>query len=128
MRLAAIKAGNFASWPGLTYTNAEKYCPISVDTLKGHMTHTRKGARSTKPKPTTEDALPNINNQMPPAKSKELYVCTEPISKLYTDDMGRFPVRYCSVNHYIMLAYHADTNTILVEPFQSRQDRHPISA
>ena len=22
--LAAIKSGNFASWPGLTYTNAEK--------------------------------------------------------------------------------------------------------
>ena len=27
-----------------------------------------------------------------------------------------------------MLAYHVDTNTILVEPFQSRQDRHPIAA
>ena len=25
--LAAIKAGNYASWPGLTYANARKYCP-----------------------------------------------------------------------------------------------------
>ena len=42
--------------------------------------------------------------------------------------MGRFPVRSRSGNNYIMLAYHVDTNTILVEPFQSRQDRHRIAA
>ena len=70
MWLAAIKAGNFASWPGLTYTNAAKYCPLSVDTLKGCMTQTRQGTRSTKPKPATYDALPNINNQLPPEKAK----------------------------------------------------------
>ena len=97
--LAAIKAGNFASWPGLTYTNAAKYCPVSVETLKGHMTQTRQGTRSTKPKPATDDALPNTNNQLPPEKAKELYVYTDPISKLYTYDMVRFPVRYRSGNH-----------------------------
>ena len=32
--LAAIKAGNFASWPGLTYTNAAKYVPVSTETGK----------------------------------------------------------------------------------------------
>ena len=80
--LAAIKSGNFPSWPGLTYTNASKYCPLSVDTLKGHMTQTRKGTRSTKPKPATDDALPNTNNQLPPEKAKELYVYTYPIIKL----------------------------------------------
>ena len=61
--------------------------PFSVDTLKGHMTQTRQGTRSTKPKPATDDALPNTNNQLPPEKFKELYVYTDPISKLYTDDM-----------------------------------------
>ena len=68
--LAAIKAGNFAFWPGLTYTNAAKYCPVSVETLKGHMIHTRQGARSTKPKPATEDVLPDITSQLPAANSK----------------------------------------------------------
>ena len=72
--------------------------------------------------------LPDITSQLPAATSKELYVFTDPISKLYTDDMGRFPVRSRSGNHYVMLAYHFDTNTILVEPFQSRQDRHRIAA
>ena len=52
----------------------------------------------------------------------------EPISKLYSDDMGRFPVRSRSGNYYIMLAYHVDTNVILVEPFQSKHDRHRLAA
>ena len=47
--LAAIKAGNYASWPGLTFTNASKYCPHSVETLMGHTKQTRSGVRSTKP-------------------------------------------------------------------------------
>ena len=42
--------------------------------------------------------------------------------------MGRFPVRSCSYNHYIMLAYHADCNVILVEAFKSRHDHHRIAA
>ena len=96
--------------------------------MKGHITQTSKGAHSTKPKPTTEDAPPNIINPLPTAKAKDIYVYTDPISKLYTDDMGRFPVHSRSGNHYIVLDYHVDTNTILVEPFQSRQDRHRIAA
>ena len=72
--LAAIKSGNFASWPGLAYTNVAKYFPISAETLKVHMTQIRQGMRSTKPKPSTEDRLPYITNQLPTAKSKEIYV------------------------------------------------------
>ena len=39
--LAAIKAYNFASWPVLTYGNAAKYCPVSAETLKGHITQSK---------------------------------------------------------------------------------------
>ena len=60
------------------------------------MNQTRQGTRSTKPKPATDDLLPNTNNHLPPEKAKELYVYTEPISKLYTDNMGQLPVRSCS--------------------------------
>ena len=48
--LKAIKNGNFESWPGLTYNNAAKYCPHSVETLKGHMLQSSQGVRSTKKK------------------------------------------------------------------------------
>ena len=77
--LAAIKAGNFSSWPGLTYTNAAKCRPVSVDTLKGQMTQTRQGACSTKPKPTTKDAPPDLNNQLPTAKAK-IFTSTQTLS------------------------------------------------
>ena len=42
--------------------------------------------------------------------------------------MGRFPVRSRSGNNLIMLAYHVDTNVILVEPFASRHDCHRLAA
>jgi hypothetical protein len=42
--------------------------------------------------------------------------------------MGQFPTRLHSGIQYIMLAYHCDTNAILVGAFQSRHDRHRIAA
>ena len=42
--------------------------------------------------------------------------------------MGRFTVLSQRDNHYIMLAFHVDTNTILVEPFHSRHDRYCLAA
>jgi hypothetical protein len=122
--LAAIKAGNYSSWPGLTYANASKYCPSCDETIKGHLTQVRQGIRSTKPKEPSKATSPSI----PASPSKEMHIWTKPISKLFTDDMGRFPVRSRSGNQYIMLAYHCDSNAILVEPFQSRHDRHRIPA
>ena len=46
--LKAIKKGNFETWPVLTYTNASKYCPHTVDTIKGHMVQSLQGVISTK--------------------------------------------------------------------------------
>ena len=46
--LSAIKKGYFKTWPGLTYANASKYCPLATETLKGHLTQVRQGVRSTK--------------------------------------------------------------------------------
>ena len=68
--IAATKYGNFASWLGLTYANATKYCPVLVEYLKGHMTQTRQGSHSTKPKPPQKEALPDINSQLPTVNSK----------------------------------------------------------
>ena len=115
--LAEIKDGNYASCPGLTYANSNKYCPVYIETLQGHLNQSWQGAHFTKPK---TGPVP----RPPKTKSKELYITTEPIRKLYTDDMGRFPVRSRSGNNFLMLYYHVDTNVILVDPFESRHDRH----
>jgi hypothetical protein len=48
---AAIKAGNYDTFPGLTLRNAMKHCPSSDATIKCHLKQTRQGICSTKPKP-----------------------------------------------------------------------------
>jgi hypothetical protein len=62
----------------------------------------------------------------PPATA--LFCWEEELDTLYTDDMGRFPIRAQSGNQYIMLAYHAGANAILVQPFQTKADHHRIPA
>ena len=83
--LKAIKNGNYASWPGLTYDNAKTYCPSADETIKGHLVQSRQGVRSTHPnvqqKQQQVPALPSTN---------DLHIIVERISKLYTDDTGRF--------------------------------------
>ena len=124
MWLDAIKAGNFAYWPALTYQNSSKYCPSSDETIKFHMAQTRQNIRLTKPNPAPEtqpstnpnSLWPVFNN--PPAKlqarpvsppalptevTNEVHRWETPISKLYSDDTGRFPVRACSENQYVMI-------------------------
>ena len=123
--LGAIKAGNYSSWPGLTYDNASNYCPLYVESVKGNLTQSRQGVRSTKPKPLPDlDPVPRKQT----TKTQEIFIRTEPISKLYTDNMGRFPICSQRGNNFIMLAYHVDTNVILVDPFASRHDRHRLAA
>ena len=64
----------------------------------------------------------------PPIKTKELHIWYQPISKLFTDDFGRFPIRSRSGNDYIIIAYHCESNTILQAPFVNRKDKHRIRA
>jgi len=97
--LKAIKAGNFNSLPGLTYANASRYCPDADETIKGHLAQQRQNVRSTKPKPPATEP-PTVTPAIPQGEKPLLFVKTFPISKLYTDDTGRFPIRARSGNQY----------------------------
>ena len=61
-------------------------------------------------------------------------VCVEradgfyPYVELYIDDTGHFPIRSRSGNQYLIFAYHCDTNAMLIDPFQIREDRYRIPA
>eukprot|EP00804_Cyclotella_cryptica_P021962 CCRYP_000901-RA/>CCRYP_000901-RA protein AED:0.35 eAED:0.34 QI:0/0/0/1/1/1/2/0/655 len=66
----------------------------------------------------------NHPHDYPPTNSTR----TTTTSHLFTDDTGRFHPRACSGNQYIMIAFHADTNAILVRPFPSKHDAHRIAA
>ena len=61
-------------------------------------------------------------------KTQELHIWDQPISKLYTDDCRRSPIRSLSGNEYIMIAYHCYYKTIMQYPFINRKEKHRIRA
>ena len=93
--LTAISAGNYSSWPGLTLANATKYCTSATSTIMGHLVQKRQGVRSTKTKLT---ATSSPEPKLPQFRSNELQIQVTPISKLYTDDTGLFPINARSGN------------------------------
>ena len=91
----------------------------------GHLVKKSQGVRSTKPKiPAKSSPV----QQLPQVCSNKLYLQVTPISKLYTDDTGRFLVHARSGNQYIIIAYHCNANLILAKPFTSRKYMHRLLA
>jgi hypothetical protein len=60
--------------------------------------------------------------------SNQVFIKVYPLSKLFTEDTGRFLVRESSGNQYVMIAYHANGNLILQQAFKTRKDCHYIAA
>jgi hypothetical protein len=87
--LDAIKAGNCDTFEGLTYSNAAKYCPDADETIMGHMAQQRQNVRSTKPKQPPPVPLV-VRPPSVPTASNQVFIVTQPLSKLFTDDTGRF--------------------------------------
>jgi hypothetical protein len=141
---AAIKAGNYSSFPGPTLRNAMQHCPSSDATVKGHLKQMRQGLRSTKPKPPKPSnrlvilsestkppppapiGEPTINPTLP--LSNQLYIAEMSLSRLYTNNTGRLPIQARSGNQYITIAYHKLSNVILCAPYANQTDAHRIAA
>ena len=93
--LEAIKAGNLDSFKGLTYSNAAWYCPDLDETIKRHMAQQCQNVQSTKPKQQIAPPLAPKSDSTQPTDdtpSNQIFVRTYPISKLYTNNTGCFPV------------------------------------
>lgn len=141
--LAAIKAGFFATWPGLTCELVKKHLPKSDATVKGHLRQQYKNTRSTKPPPNDSRDAPqttrNTNDKFLEATSNNSDDQTtrtnnvflhafQPTGQIYTDQTGRFPVTSSRGNKYIMLLYDYDSNSITTEPMKSRSEAEMIRA
>ena len=87
------------------------------------MVQKRQNVWSTKCKHTNSIALRPPKPVSIPT-SNELHIRVKHMSKLYTDDTVKFPVRSRSGNQYIMVAHHCDPNTILAVSFTSKKDQH----
>ena len=72
--LDAIKAGNFDSFNGLTYSNAARYCPDADETIMGHLAQQCQNIRSTKPKSPTAPPSPSADPETPSNLSKYFYL------------------------------------------------------
>jgi hypothetical protein len=118
--IAAIKRGCFATWPGLTTAAVNKHYPQTIATFKGHLDQSRQNTRSTKPK--THDNEPPANPSQEPnnAITNQVFATVEETGRIYTDQTGQFPVRSSNGYRYMLVMYHYDTNTILVEPLKTR--------
>jgi hypothetical protein len=126
--LKAIKVGNCDTFAGLSYSNMAQYCPDSDETILGHLAQMRQNVLSTKPQSTPRPSPPpNTESSTPLAKAlQEMFLHVYPISKLYTDDMGHFPIWARLGNQDVMIAYHK--NLILQQVFQTKADKHRIPA
>jgi hypothetical protein len=129
--LNTIKAGNCDSFDGLTYSNTARYCPDADETILGHLAQQCQNVRSTKPRPPALNPtplLPAIAPKEPELPSNEVHIHVIPISKLYTDNIGHFSIKARSGNQYVMITCHAKGNLTLQQAFQTRSDKHRITA
>ncbi len=88
--LDAIKANNFDTFDGLTYSNASRHCPDADETIMGHLAQQYQNVWSTKPKPTL--LVPLVVLPPPIAMpSNQVFIVTKAVSKLFTKTLAASP-------------------------------------
>eukprot|EP00804_Cyclotella_cryptica_P029060 CCRYP_005247-RA/>CCRYP_005247-RA protein AED:0.20 eAED:0.15 QI:0/0/0/1/0/0/4/0/830 len=113
--LAAIRKGNYSTWPLITVKNIHKHFPQSEETQQGHMRNQRQGTRSTK------QALPQAEPRTPLPQLHDIFIRTyDTHGTLYTDQTGKFPHLSSQGNRYQMILYHVDSNSIWAEPTKNK--------
>ena len=90
------------------------------------MLQVTQGIRSTKPNPQRINCKLIEATSLPSdtTPSHEIHIKVKHISRIYTDDTVRFPVRSRSGNKYIMIAYNFDSNATIAAPFKTRSRKH----
>ena len=105
IKIAAINASFFATWPCLISTLIKKYLTKQIETSLGYILADQSNIRSTKQKIVdmmTDSSNVNIKN---PVRACTFYIKTvELTEKLYTDQIGRFPVTSSKGNKYLVIS------------------------
>jgi hypothetical protein len=130
--LKAIRAGHFATWPGLTEDLVRKHLPKEIATVKGHLSQRRKNLRSTtttinKYAPDV-NALDDVAPEAAHVKTHQVFAAMVDVGKVYGDLTGRFPVQSSSGHKYILTLYDYDINKISMETMNNRTDGEVIRA
>eukprot|EP00804_Cyclotella_cryptica_P025741 CCRYP_002933-RA/>CCRYP_002933-RA protein AED:0.36 eAED:0.36 QI:0/0/0/1/1/1/2/0/402 len=125
--MAAIRRGNYDTWPLVTVASVHKHFPQSEETQQGHMRSQRQGMRSTK---TTRHAPPTIPAHTAPSlPHHNIFVKTyDTWDTVYSYQTGQFPHVSSRGYRYQMILYHTDSNSIWVEPTKNRTEGELILA
>jgi hypothetical protein len=140
--LSVIKAGEYATWPGLTYELVSNHLYDTEETAMGHLHKKRQNIRSTKIKPvqdkpiqnTVEDLEPELQGQFFIKKNRtervgvHLVGMDELNGMISTDQTGRFPIKLLKGKLCIMVLYNYDSNVILAETMKSRKAPNLVAA
>jgi hypothetical protein len=100
--LQAVKDGHLITWPGLTEDAINKHLKLTPATVMGHMSQRRQNIRSTSKEPPETQKSPDPDLS---SKTQFVYAVVADQAQLYTDLMGKFPVRSSKENAYVMLCY-----------------------
>ena len=134
--LRAINNHQLDSLPGLTHDLINRHLPPSTATEKGHMIRTCQGLRSTRAdREGILDARQLVDNMNPTE-----HICTavddgmfcfaaladQNEHTIYSDLVGRFPVKLYSGMNYIFIAYIYTINAIIIRPMKSRSNEHMV--
>jgi hypothetical protein len=130
--LAAVRAGNYATWPGLTTTLIHEHFPDLDKTQKGHMKGQRKGVRLTKVlAPVTIKVEPGTANPPLPTITKHyniFVVVYELLDTVHIDRIGPFPITSQRGYWYIMVGIHLDANYIFCDLTKNQTEGKMITA
>jgi hypothetical protein len=123
--LQAVKDGHLIAWPGLTEDAINKHLKLTPATAMGHMNKILQNIRSTSNAPIA-DAPPAVTDLG--TKTYLVYAVLADQGQLYTDLMGKFPVRSSKGNSYVMVCYVYDCNYVKVIPMKSRSASEWVKA
>jgi hypothetical protein len=123
--LRAVKDGHLITWPGLTEDAIHKHLKLTPATAMGHMNQRRQNIRSTSKTPIAD--APTSDTDLG-TKTHLVYAVLVDQGQLYTDLMGKFPVRSSKGNSYVMVCYVYDCNYVRVIPMKSRSASEWVKA
>ncbi len=135
--LAAVRAENYATWPGLTTTLILRHFPNLDKTQKNHMKGgQQKGVLLTKVRVPVMMKIvePGTGNSPLPTIKKHYNIFVmvyKLLDTVHTDKTGAFPITLQIGYQYIMVCIHLDANYIsckLITANQRMVDRMKLSA
>ena len=96
--MKAIREGEYATWPGLTYEAVSKYLPeVSENTAAGHLHRRRQGVQSTSKNTIDQlklelDGTVTIKQDCTQPVGAHIIASSELKGMIATDQIGMFPI------------------------------------